>query len=155
MRPAIGLIVAISIGALSPAYAADPQQPSAALQPAQDSTSAPAAPSPADLQAGVKSPVVDSSSTTSSTSAAAKPPVVVKADKPVLTDEEQRLVSKGYKLDMRNGEKWFCRRELELGSRVNAKNVCGTASMLLQSRTDQQKDLRESQKRLIYPTNHP
>jgi hypothetical protein len=74
---------------------------------------------------------VDSSSTTSSTSAAAKPPVVVKADKPELTYEEQRLVSKGYKLNMRNGEKWFCRRELGLGSRVAAQNVCGTPSMLL------------------------
>jgi hypothetical protein len=142
MRPAIGLIVAISIGALSPAYAADPQQPSTALQPAQGSTlPAPAAPSPA----------VDSSSMTSSTSTAAKPPVVVKADKPVLTDEEQRLVSKGYKLDMRNGEKWFCRREMDLGSRVSAKKVCGTASMLLQSRTDQQNELRDAQKKLVNP----
>jgi hypothetical protein len=151
MRPAIGLIIAISIGALSPAYAADPQQPSAALQPAQDSTPAPEAPSPADQQAGVKSPVVDSSSVTSSTSAAAKPPVAVKADKPELTGEEQRLVSKGYKLNMRNGEKWFCRRELGLGLRVAAQNVCGTASMLLQSRTDQQNDLRDAQKKLVNP----
>jgi hypothetical protein len=85
----------------------------------------------------------------SSTSAAAKPPVVVKADKPELTYEEQRLVSKGYKLNMRNGEKWFCRRELGLGLRVAAQNVCATASMLLQSRTDQQNDLRDARKKLI------
>jgi hypothetical protein len=147
----MSLIAAICIGALSPAYAADPQQPSAALQPAQDSTPASAAPSPADLQAGVKPLVVDSSSMTSSTSAAAKPLVEVKADKPELTYEEQRLVSKGYKLSMRNGEKWFCRRELGLGSRVAAQNVCGTASMLLQSRTDQQNDLRDAQKKLVNP----
>jgi hypothetical protein len=151
MHPAMCLIAAISIGALSPAYAADPQQPSAALQPAQDSTPAPAAPSPADPQAGVKPPVVDSGSMASSTSAAAKPLVGVKADKPELTYEEQRLVSKGYKLNMRNGEKWFCRRELALGSRVAAQNVCGTASMLLQSRTNQQNDLRDVQKKLVNP----
>jgi hypothetical protein len=53
----------------------------------------------------------------SSMSVAAKPPVAVKADEPELTYEEQRLVSKGYKLNMRNAEKWFCRRELGLGSR--------------------------------------
>jgi hypothetical protein len=152
MHPAMCLIAAISIGALSPAYAADPPQPSAALQPAQDPTPpAPAAPSPADQQAGVKSPVVDSSSTASSTSAAVKPPVAVKAGQPELTYEEQRLVSKGYKLNMRNGEKWFCRRELGLGSRVAAQNVCGTAAMLLQSRTDQQNDLRDAQKKLVNP----
>jgi hypothetical protein len=110
---------------------------------------APAARSPADRQAGVKPPVVDSTSMASSTSVAAKPPVAVKADKPELTYEEQRLVSKGYKLNMRNGEKWFCRRELGLGSRVAAQNVCGTAAMLLQSRTDQQNDLRDAQKKLI------
>jgi hypothetical protein len=115
---------------------------------------APAAPSPADPRAGVKPPVVDSSSITSSTSAAVKPPVAVKADKPELTYEEQRLVSKGYKLNMRNGEKWFCRRELGLGLRVAAQNVCGTASMLLQSRTDQQNDLRDVQKKLITVPRH-
>ena len=140
MRIVISLLVIMFLGALSQAWATEPEpQSSTAPQPAQDSSPAQASPSPPDLQAGAKAPVAEAN-------AAAKPPVVIKSDKPELTHEEDLLVKRGYKLEMRHGEKWFCRREEVLGTRLGDKKVCGTASMLYQANKDQQDDLRNAQK---------
>ena len=134
------------LGALSQAWASEPEpQSSTAPQPAQDSSPAQASPSPPDLQAGAKAPVAEENAAASA-NAAAKPPVVIKSDKPELTHEEDLLVKRGYKLEMRHGEKWFCRREEVLGSRLGDKKVCGTASMLYEANKEQQDDLRNSQK---------
>jgi hypothetical protein len=39
---------------------------------------------------------------------------------------EKRLRLKGYRLEMRHGEKMYCRSEEVLGSRVAGRKVCGT-----------------------------
>jgi hypothetical protein len=145
MRVVIGLIAVMSMGALSQALATEPEPPAAtAPQPAQDSSPpAQAAPSPPDLQAGAKAPVADEKGV-AATSAAK--PVVIKSDKPELTHDEQLLVSKGYKLEIRNGQKIFCRREEVLGSRLGEKKVCGTASQFAQQGNNQRDDLRNELK---------
>jgi hypothetical protein len=145
MRLVIGLVAAISIAAGSQVLALDPQQQSPTpAQPAPDSAPAPATVSPSSPdQSGAKPPAADANAATSaSATAAANPPVVVKAGKPELTHEEQQLVSRGYKLEMRHGEKWFCRREAVLGSRLQETKVCGTASMLSSNRANQQDEMR-------------
>ncbi len=146
MRVVIGLIAVMSMGALSQALATEPEpQAATAPQPAQDSSPpAQAAPSPPDLQAGAKAPVVDEkAAATASANSATKPSVVMKDGKPELTHDEQLLVSKGYKVQVVNGEKIFCRREEVLGSRLGEKKVCGTASQFTQQGNNQRDDLRQ------------
>ena len=64
------------------------------------------------------------------TSPAASQPAAAKAAAPSLSADEQRLLSQGYKPQMRNGEKIYCRREAELGSRISAVQHCGTVTQL-------------------------
>lgn len=149
MRVVIGLIAVMSMGALSQALASEPEpQATTAPQPAQDSSPpAQAAPSPPDLQAGAKAPVADEKAAAeASANSATKTPVVMKNGKPELTHEEQLLVNKGYKVQVVNGEKIFCRREEVLGSRLGEKKVCGTASQFIQQGNNQRDDLRQELK---------
>ena len=82
-----------------------------------------------------------------SSNSATKPTVVVmKNGKPELTHEEQLLVNKGYKVQVVNGEKIFCRREEVLGSRLGEQKVCGTASQFTQQGNNQRDELREALK---------
>ena len=150
MRVVIGLIAVMSMGALSQALATEPEpQTATAPQPAQDSSQpAQAAPSPPDLQAGAKAPVVDekAAATASANSATKTPVVIMKDGKPELTHDEQLLVSRGYKVQVVNGEKIFCRREQQIGSRLNEVKRCGTASQLTQQGNNQRDDLRNELK---------
>lgn len=63
-------------------------------------------------------------------SPAASPPAAPKGTAPELSAAEQRLVNLGYKPQMRNGEKIYCRREAALGSRISAGQHCGTVEQL-------------------------
>jgi hypothetical protein len=148
MRVVIGLIAVMSMGALSQALATEPEpQAVTTPQPAQDSSPpAQAAPSPPDLQAGAKAPVADEKAAAAASATSAAKPVVVKSDKPELTHDEQLLVSKGYKVQVVNGEKIFCRREQQIGSRLNEVKRCGTVSQLTQQGNNQRDDLRNELK---------
>src|ERR1700730_546366 len=44
---------------------------------------------------------------------------------------ERRLLAQGYKLEMRHGEKYFCRITDTLGSRVTPVKACSTAEQLM------------------------
>ena len=156
MRVVIGLIAVMSMGALVQALATEPEPQSAtAPQPAQDtSPPAQAAPSPPDLQAGAKEPVADQKAAApASADSATKPPVVMKNGKPELTHDEQLLVNKGYKVQVVNGEKIFCRREEVLGSRLGEQKVCGTLSQFTQQGNNQRDDLRNELKVRTQPIN--
>lgn len=48
-------------------------------------------------------------------------------------------MAEGYRMEMRNGQKIYCRKEELLGSRVSGKKVCGTAGELM-TREDQSRD---------------
>jgi hypothetical protein len=152
MRVAISLIAVISMGALSQAFAADPETPQSATapQPAQDSSPAQAAPSPPDLQAGAKPPVVDGKAP-APTAVVATKTVVIKGTPYELTHQEQLLLSRGYKLEPRNGEKVFCRREQQIGSRLAEVKRCGTASDFFQQGNNEQDEMREGLKYKTQP----
>jgi hypothetical protein len=70
------------------------------------------------------------------------PGVTVAGTKPEMTPDEKELLSRGYKLEMRHGEKYFCRREQQLGSRFEIKS-CDTAQSIQAHRLDSQETVRE------------
>lgn len=105
MRIAVGLLAALSAGALTSAFADPPTDaaPAAATAPAVATATAAAA-TPA--------------------SAATKPA------EPDIDQVEKHFVAEGYRPEMRSGVKVFCRRETALGSHLPGPKVCGTAEQL-------------------------
>jgi len=110
----------------------------------------PPAPSPpATVAAAEQSPAAPASALTAQQSAASstsesatiKPPVTVIGTKPELTPQDKELISRGYKLEMRHGEKYFCRREQQMGSRFEVKN-CDTAESIEAHRQSSQEAMR-------------
>ena len=69
-----------------------------------------------------------SSSTATSTAA---PPAAKPATSPSDVDpREKQLINMGFKPRMVKGQKLFCKREMELGSRVEGTTHCGTVDKL-------------------------
>jgi hypothetical protein len=127
MRFVIGFIGAACLCGVSPAQSdppssalateeATPAATPSATQPASGATNA----APADSAQGTQpaAPAKD-----------AKQTVVVQGS-PEVDQLEKHFLSEGYKLEMHNGEKYFCRREEELGSRLGGKKVCSTGQQL-------------------------
>ena len=123
MRTAAGLLTVLFTGALSQVLAAEPPP----------SSPAPVAPTE---QQSVAAPAAEKSAT-----APAKPAPTAAATKPELTPEDKELISRGYKLEMRHGEKYFCRVETEVGSRFPLKS-CDTAQSIQAHRASGQEALR-------------
>jgi hypothetical protein len=155
MRIVVGLIAMMSVGALSQALAngSDPQSAGAPQGGTQDSSPAQTAPSPPDLQAGAKAPVVDRTAATARAVPASAATTQQAAAKPELTHDERNLIRQGYKLEVRNGENWFCKREPVLGSRLQQNKECGTEQMWSKRRVEEQESLRTSLKSAPLPTN--
>jgi hypothetical protein len=123
MRAAAGLLTVLYTGGLSQVLAAEPQSPSPA----------PVAPTEQQSEAA---PTAEKSTATP-----AKPAVTVIGTKPELTPEEKELISRGYKFEMRHGEKYFCRVETQVGSRFPLKS-CDTAQSIQSHRASGQEALR-------------
>jgi len=69
--------------------------------------------------------------------ASAAPPPTASASAPVVVEStqefsnlEKHFLAEGYKIEMHNGEKYFCRREEKLGTRLGGEKICGTAQQL-------------------------
>ena len=58
------------------------------------------------------------------------------ATQPAVDPNEKWALSEGYKPEMRNGEKVFCRREQPLGSRLGQEKHCATLEQLKISRQE-------------------
>jgi hypothetical protein len=111
--------------------------------PASPSTTAPAA-TPAS--AATSTPVASANAA----AAGAKPATNAATDAAAAAASEERsLLAAGYKPEMRNGTKVWCRREAELGSRLGGQKVCGTPAEL-KLVVQQNKDLVEQ----IQKTQH-
>jgi hypothetical protein len=144
VRVAAGLLTVLYTGVLSQALATEPQPPSP--PPAQ------AAPAPAEPQSAAASKGEQSAATPSAQQNAAPTPesapakIVVTADKdkPELTALDKEMISRGYKLEMRHGEKYFCRRESQMDSRFQIKS-CNTAESIEAQRLSSQEALRTIQ----------
>jgi hypothetical protein len=126
MRTAAGLLTVLYTGVLSQVLAAEPQPPS------------PAPVAPVEQQS-VAAPAAEKSATTP-----AKPAPTAIDTKPELTPEDKELISRGYKLEMRHGEKYFCRRESQMDSRFQIKS-CNTAESIEAQRLSSQEALRTIQ----------
>jgi hypothetical protein len=114
----------------TPAAAASTAEQSAATSGGEKSAAAPAAPQNA------------APSTPASTSV--KPGLTVVGTKPELTPEDKEIIARGYKLEMRRGEKYFCRNEQQIGSRFSTKS-CNTAESIEAQRLNGQEAMRTIQ----------
>jgi hypothetical protein len=66
----------------------------------------------------------------SNASPPATPVSAATTDKAAVDAAEKRLISQGYKPEMRNGQRVFCRREQVMGSRLGEAKHCGTVEQL-------------------------
>jgi|HubBroStandDraft_5_1064220.scaffolds.fasta_scaffold252008_1 hypothetical protein len=136
MRTAAGLVTVLFAGVMTQAWAADPPSP--------PQSPAPTATAPAEQQSAAPA-AAPQTAPAASESGAIKPPVTVTSSKPEdLTLADKELLSRGYKLEMRHGEKYFCRREQQIGSRFEVKN-CDTAESIESHRASGQEALRTIQ----------
>jgi len=85
---------------------------------------------------------------TAATSAAAAP-----AAPPAPDALEKHFLSEGYHVEMRHGDKVYCRYEAEIGSRVNRQKLCGSLVELKsaeeQAQAGQQQAARMQQNRPV------
>ena len=137
MRFVVGALACMAVGGISLALA-DPSTTASPPSPpsAPSAPSAPAAAAPAPQAA----PATPAASTTPAPAAHAasaaapaqdnKPAVIVQGT-PEFDTVQKHFLAEGYKLEMRNGEKVFCRREEQLGSRLGGQKVCSTALQLM------------------------
>lgn len=166
MRLVVSLLTCLGLGGLTQALATDsPTPPRPATQDQQ--TSAPADQSKAATTTAPPSTNAAASSTSaapSATSAAAAPAsqpqpaaatsAAAKNPKtPELTPGEKHLLASGYRLEMRGGEKHFCRSEASLGTRFS-KKVCVTAEQAAITEHNAQEATRDSQRVFDYNAAH-
>ena len=72
-----------------------------------------------------------------------------KPDKAALTPGEKNLLRQGYRLEVRNGEKLFCRSEDTLGSRLHEHKVCGTEESISHRAEANNDNVRDSLKKSV------
>jgi hypothetical protein len=102
-----GMALALADPPVNPAPATAVSPP--ATQPAA-SAAAPAASAPA--------PAAQAPTTTVNVEAARE------------QQQEKHFLAEGYKLEMHNGQKMFCRREEQIGTRLGAQKYCSTGDQL-------------------------
>ena len=69
-------------------------------------------------------------------------------------DNQKRLYAAGYRPEIQNGVRLWCRRELTLGSRLAAQKNCGTAESLAQAVQQNQRQIDDAQRKTgLYPKN--
>ena len=138
----------LGVGGLTLAAAADP-----AATPPPGRAAAPAA-VVTDSASVVTSAPTGIPAPPPASSTVASPPAAAKAAAPTLSAAEQRLINLGYKPQMRNGEKIYCRREAALGSRISAGQHCGTVTDLATATQDGKDYLDKTQRTQTNPVGH-
>jgi hypothetical protein len=122
-RLLVGVLALLGAGALSVAIADPPAAPAAAAPTATPNAAAAQAAKPA----------------------ASETPDAAQAA------EEKRLLAAGYKPEMRNGTKYWCRSEQEQNSRFTHK-VCGTADQIKLYARDGAESTSAAQLKQVNPT---
>jgi len=143
-RSALAMLALMGACGISATVADSPPSP-AATPAAADATSAaaPAASQPA------ATPATQNAAATAT--ASAKPADTAKATE---SAQEKALLDAGYKPEMQHGQKVWCRREANTGSRVSGKWVCGAADQIAVVGSQTRQDISDSQKKLnTYPTH--
>ena len=142
MRFDILALAFLGLGSVALANAADPAP---ATQPERAAAPAPTVTNSASVS-------------TSAPTGVPKPPAASPAAGPAaaaeLSTAEQRLINQGYKPQMRNGEKIYCRREAALGSRISASQHCGTVAQLSTTTQEGKDYLEKTQRNQLNPVGH-
>ena len=148
MRIAVGMLMCL--GGLSAAWANEPPSPSPAAAPTQQPTTADQG-NPPPGGAPSTAPGAASSATTAPTGMSAPPAIASKSEHAPtataapasaaaqsaktteLSADEKNYLSHGYKLQIRGGQKYFCRSETDTGSHF-ASTTCRTAEQMAATR---------------------
>ena len=137
MRFVVGVLACMAVGGISLALADPLTTASPPSAPSAPATAAPtAAPATHTPQAVPATPASTTPAPAAHAASAAAPaqdnkPAVIVQGTPEFDTVQKHFLAEGYKLEMRNGEKVFCRREEQLGSRLGGQKVCSTALQLM------------------------
>ena len=135
MHVVVRLLAVMSIGALSQALATEPEHPASTTAPAQASSQPEAAATAADQQASS----ANAPGAAPSTTAAATPGDKTTAASGKLSPE---LIKKahdmGYKIKHKGQDVYFCRSEVQMGSRFEKESCSTPEQMELTARQSQQ-----------------
>ena len=135
------MIGLLAISVLTPALADPPNEPPAnTTTPASPAPAAPAAAAPAPAAA----PAAEHPAASAAQSAPISPGVEVVAAQ--MDQLEKHLLAEGYKIELYNGEKYFCRRQEELGSRLGGQKRCSPAQQLMFTEKDARRQLEHAQR---------
>jgi hypothetical protein len=133
MRVTAGFLLVLCAGVAGQALAGDPPPPPSSSTPSATTAPAPAAPQ---------------STAAAADSSAARPAAVAAADaEKEKADEDAKdkeLKSRGYKMQMRDGQKYFCRMEAPVGSHLE-KRECYTAASIYAQEASSQEFVRRMQ----------
>jgi hypothetical protein len=122
MRFIVGMLASVSVAAVSLALA-DP----------------PAAPDSSAAAAAQAAPAATPGSAAGTPTASVN--VTAQADQ-----MEKHFVSEGYKIEMHHGDKYFCRREEVLGSRLGGQKYCSTLEQLTAHEAEAKELVERSQR---------
>jgi hypothetical protein len=140
MRLVSGVLACIGVGAISMALA-DPSAdaPAAATPSSRPAASAPATPA---APAATATPAPAATTAAAATAPAASP------------DEqlEKHFLSEGYKVQMRGGQKQYCRKEAQVGSRLGGEVNCSSLQQLKATEDQTQSALQHQQHSYTKPT---
>jgi len=128
-----------------PAFA-DPEASSPSATPATPASAAPAATAtaPATTPAPAAAAAAAHPATSAAPAAAEHPAVEI--DAPSMDQLEKHFLAEGYKIEMHSGEKYFCRREEQVGSRLGSAKQCSTAQQLAFTEKDAQRQAQDAQR---------
>ena len=132
MRPVVGLLASLGVGAVGLALADPPSSAPATSTPAATQTTASAA---------ARSTPTSATSQTSTATTITAPPNSSSNSADV---QEKHFLAEGYTEEMHHGEKMFCRREDALGSRLGGKKYCSTAEQLTATELEAQRSMDSS-----------
>jgi hypothetical protein len=137
MRVAV-VLACLGVATCGPVLAADPPEVQAASgNDAPSPVQEPAAARPADPPPVPEKPAAAVATASSPAAAGAEPD---------MAQLEKRMHAMGYSTVMKSGQKYFCRRDEVLGTRLNATTHCMTPNEALSNR--QQQDFEFLQQRL-------
>jgi len=140
-RLLIAVLALLGTGVFSVAAADPPTTPAAS-------------PAPAATSSSLGQPAASTAATTEAAKPAASATPDATAQAAAQSAEEKRLLAAGYKPEMRNGTKYWCRSEAELGSHLAGHKVCGTADQIKVASHESQDSVEQAQRRQINPSGH-
>jgi hypothetical protein len=128
MRSLLAILACVAGAGLTVALADPPAAPASSSEAATQATPAtsgtPGNPAAAPTAAAAPAAATSAGGVTITGTAPVTPAA------PQSDPMEKHFLSEGYKIEMHNGEKYFCRREEEMGSRLGGQKYCSKIDQL-------------------------